>query len=106
MSNKTNFNAPDALEEKGVIGLASDLVDIKKEYEGVAKYLLGRVMVVDTVDNAISIERKYRYTVRIVTLEGEYLNVGGSISVAHLRITAIFWEDVERLMNLKSIFLN
>ena len=80
MSNKTNFNAPDALEEKGVIGLASDLVDIKKEYEGVAKYLLGRVMVVDTIDHAISIERKYRYTVRIVTLEGEYLNVGGSIS--------------------------
>ena len=80
MSNKTNFNAPDALEEKGVIGLASDLVDIKKEYEGVTKYLLGRVMVVDTIDNAIAIERKYRYTVRIVTLEGEYLNVGGSIS--------------------------
>lgn len=80
MSNKTNFNAPDALEEKGVIGLASDLVDIKKEYEGVAKYLLGRVMVVDTIDHAITIERKYRYTVRIVTLEGEYLNVGGSIS--------------------------
>lgn len=80
MSNKTNFNAPDALEEKGVIGLASDLVNIKKEYEGVTKYLLGRVMVVDTIDHAISIERKYRYTVRIVTLEGEYLNVGGSIS--------------------------
>ena len=37
-------------------------------------------MVVDTIDHAISIERKYRYTVRIVTLEGEYLNVGGSIS--------------------------
>ena len=80
MSNKTNFNAPDALEEKGVIGLASDLVNIKKEYEAVAKYLLGRVMVVDTIDNAIRIERKYRYTVRIVTIEGEYLNVGGSIS--------------------------
>ncbi len=80
MSNKTNFNAPDALEEKGVIGLASDLVNIKKEYEGVTKYLLGRVMVVDTIDNAIAIERKYKYTVRIVTLEGEYLNVGGSIS--------------------------
>ena len=80
MSNKTNFNAPDALEEKGVIGLASDLVKIKKEYEAAAKYLLGRVMVVDTIDNAIRIERKYRYTVRIVTIEGEYLNVGGSIS--------------------------
>ncbi len=80
MSNKTNFNAPDALNERGVIGLASDLVHIDKKYEGVAKYLLGRVMVVDTIDHAISIERKYRYTIRIVTLEGEYLNVGGSIS--------------------------
>ncbi len=80
MSNKTNFNAPDALSEKGAIGLACELVKIKKEYEGVAKYLLGRVLVVDTIDHAISIERKYKYTVRIVTLEGEYLNVGGSIS--------------------------
>ncbi|MFR4318380.1 MAG: hypothetical protein ACLT2Z_02295 [Eubacterium sp.] len=95
MSNKTNFNAPDALEEKGVIGLASDLVDIKKEYEGVTKYLLGRVMVVDTIDNAIAIERKYRYTVRIVTLEGEYLNVGGSISGGALETAVIFLvEDV------------
>ena len=34
MSNKTNFNAPDALEEKGVLGLASDLVDIKKNTKG------------------------------------------------------------------------
>ena len=33
MSNKTNFNAPDALEEHGVIGLASELVQIKKEYD-------------------------------------------------------------------------
>ncbi len=88
MSNKTNFNAPDALEERGVIGLASDLVHISKKYEGVAKYLLGRVMVVDTIDHAISIERKYRYTLRIVTLEGEYLNVGGSISGGAFRNTS------------------
>ena len=37
MSNKSNFNAPDALEEKGVLGLASDLVDIKKEYEEIGR---------------------------------------------------------------------
>mgnify|MGYP002237052794 FL=1 len=52
----------------------------KKEYEGVTKYLLGKVVVVDTIDNAIALERKYRYSLRIVTLEGEYLNIGGSIS--------------------------
>ncbi len=81
MSGKANFNAPDALEERGVIGLASDLVKIKSAYEGVSKYLLGRVMVVDTIDNAISIARKYRYTVRIVTLEGEYLKTKSKFSI-------------------------
>lgn len=42
--------------------------------------MLGKVVVVDTIDNAIALERKYRYSLRIVTLEGEYLNIGGSIS--------------------------
>lgn len=80
MSGKTNFNTPDALQETGVLGLASDLVNVDSKYDGVSKYLLGRVMVVDTVDHAISIARKYKYKVRMVTLEGEYLNVGGSIA--------------------------
>lgn len=104
MSNKTNFNAPDALDEKGVIGLASDLVEVKEEYSGITKYLLGRVMVVDTIDNAIRIERKYRYTVRIVTLEGEYLNVGGSISGGAFKNSSNLlgrrreMEDLEKLL--------
>lgn len=80
LSRKTGFNNEDVFSDKGVIGLACDLVDIKKEYEGVAKYLLGKIVVVDNIDNAIVLERKYRYSLRIVTLEGEYLNIGGSIS--------------------------
>lgn len=80
MTKKTGFNNEDVFSDKGVLGLACDLVEIKKEYEGVTKYLLGKVVVVDTIDNAITLERKYRYSLRIVTLEGEYLNIGGSIS--------------------------
>lgn len=80
MNNRTGFNNEQALSEKGVIGLACDLVKIQKEYLGIAKYLLGRVVVVDTIDNAITLSRKYRYTLRIVTLEGEQLNPGGSMS--------------------------
>ena len=80
MTKKTGFNNEDVFSDKGVLGLACDLVEIKKEYEGVTKYLLGKVVVVDTIDNAIALERKYRYSLRIVTLEGEYLNIGGSIS--------------------------
>lgn len=80
MSNKTGFNNQDALSDRGVIGLASDLVNIKPEYSGIAKFLLGRILVVDNIDNALFIARKYRYTLRIVTLEGENLSAGGAIS--------------------------
>lgn len=80
IANRTGFNNDRVLSEKGVLGLACDLVHIKKEYESVAKYLLGRIVVVNHIDNALIIARKYGYTLRIVTLEGELLNAGGSMS--------------------------
>ena len=80
IANKTGFSNERVLTEKGVIGLACDLVQIKKEWENIAKYLLGRIVVIDTIDNALLIARKYNYTLRIVTLEGELLNAGGSMS--------------------------
>ena len=80
IANKTGFTNDKVLSEKGVIGLACDLVQIKKEWENIAKYLLGRIVVADTIDNALLIARKYNYTLRIVTLEGELLNAGGSLS--------------------------
>lgn len=80
IANKTGFTNDRVLSEKGVIGLACDLVNIKKEYENIAKYLLGRVVVVDTIDNALILARKFNYTLRMVTLEGELLNPGGSMS--------------------------
>lgn len=80
IANRTGFKNETVFDEKGVLGLACDLVKINAEYEQVAKYLLGRIVVVDTIENALLIARKYRYTIRIVTLEGELLNVGGSLS--------------------------
>ena len=80
IANKTGFTNDKALSEPGVIGLASDLVKINKDYENIAKYLLGRVVVVDNIDNALKLARKFSYTLRIVTLEGELLNAGGSLS--------------------------
>ena len=80
IANKTGFTNDRVLSENGVLGLACDLVDIKKEYENIAKYLLGRVVVVDTIDNAMTLARKFSYTLRMVTLDGELLNPGGSMS--------------------------
>ena len=68
------------INEKGVIGVASNLVRVSFEYEGLAKYLLGRILVVDNIYNALLIAKKYKYTLRIVTLEGEQLNPGGSMT--------------------------
>ena len=62
------------------MGIASNLVKVSFEYEKLAKYLLGRILVVDTIDNALMIARKYKHSIRIVTLEGEQLNPGGSMT--------------------------
>ncbi len=72
--------AKKALSEPGVIGLADTLVETDAAYERIVAYLLGRVLVVDTVDHAVAIAKKYHYSLRIVTLEGESLMPGGSIS--------------------------
>lgn len=69
-----------ALGEKGVLGIASKLVKCDPKYDEVAAYLLGRVLVVDTIDNAIALAKKNHYSLHIVTLEGEYLAPGGSMT--------------------------
>ena len=69
-----------ALKEQGVIGIGSDLVQAESKYNGLKSHLLGRTYVVDTIDHAVALARKYQYTLRIVTLEGESLSPGGSMT--------------------------
>lgn len=66
--------------ENGFIGYASELVETESRYNDLAAYLLGKCAVVDTIDNALKIARKYHHSIKIVTLEGELLNPGGSMS--------------------------
>ncbi len=74
------FRETAALKEPGAIGLADSLVHVKGGNEALARYLLGRVLVVDHIDHALAIARKYRYSIRMVTLEGDLLNTGGSLT--------------------------
>ncbi|NLL75710.1 MAG: chromosome segregation protein SMC [Clostridiales bacterium] len=80
LNDPQEFKNPEALEEKGVIGMADELVQTDKKYKDVAKSLLGRIVVVDNVDNAVKIARKFNYGIRMVTIEGELLVPGGAIS--------------------------
>ncbi|MEE1085938.1 MAG: chromosome segregation protein SMC [Schaedlerella sp.] len=75
-----NFRKEAALSETGVIGPANTLVTVEKKYQKLADQLLGRTIVVDHIDHGIAIARKYRQTLRLVTLEGELLNPGGSMT--------------------------
>ena len=67
-------------KEPGVIGIAADLVTTEPQYEALVRGLLGRDLVVSDIDRAVFLERKYHYSLRIVTPDGELLNPGGSIS--------------------------
>ena len=80
ITNPQEFKNPESLQEKGAIGMADELVETEPEYGNVAKAMLGRILVVDNVDNAVKIARKYEYGIRMVTLEGELLVPGGAIS--------------------------
>lgn len=77
---KAANNAVNIMSEKGVIGMASNLVLAEEKYSELVNYLLGRFIVVDNIDNAIALAAKYHHTLRIVTTEGELLNPGGSMS--------------------------
>ncbi|MDE6517971.1 MAG: chromosome segregation protein SMC, partial [Acetatifactor sp.] len=80
ITHPQEFKTPEVLKEKGAIGMADELVTTDKKYRNVARTMLGRIVVVDNVDNAVKIARKYDYSIRMVTIEGELLVPGGAIS--------------------------
>lgn len=80
INNPQEFKTPEVLQEKGVIGMADSLVNIDGKFINVAKSMLGRIVVIDHIDNAVKIARKFDYGIRMVTLEGELLIPGGAIS--------------------------
>lgn len=80
VSGRGGFKDNNVLKEQGVIGLANSLVEHDKKYDGLVEYLLGRIVVVDTINNAIALAKRYNYSLRIVTVEGDLLSPGGSMS--------------------------
>lgn len=66
--------------EEGFLGLGSDVVACDASYAAIVSSLLGRIIVVDNMKNASQIAKKYGYKYKLVTLEGEVFNSGGSLS--------------------------
>lgn len=108
------FDNSDYEDEYGYVGIASDLVRTDSKFEEIIKYLLAGTIVVEDIDSAISISKKYKNKFKVVSLDGQVINVGGSITGGSLiknagllsRGTEInkLKEDVEKFKQKEAIF--
>lgn len=64
----------------GFVGIASDLVETDEKYREIIKYLLGGAIVAEDIDSAATIAKKFGYRIKIVTLDGQVINPGGSLT--------------------------
>ena len=77
---------PKTLQENGLegcagfVGIASDLITCDTKYRSVVENLLGRTVIVENIDNAISMAKRYGNRFKIVTLDGQVMNPGGSMT--------------------------
>lgn len=64
----------------GIVGVAADLVDCDKKFEGIILNLLGRTVIVEDIDSAVKLAKQNSYSFKIVTLKGDIINPSGAIS--------------------------
>ena len=82
-SVKPRFQTQDvtrALSERGALGVANELVSYDKQFENVISNLLGNTLIVDTLENATRIAAKYRFSFKMVTLEGDVFSTQGAMT--------------------------
>ncbi|MGN0603340.1 MAG: chromosome segregation protein SMC [Oscillospiraceae bacterium] len=101
--NRLNENGLDKCE--GFVALAVDLVGFEPKFEGVYNSLLGRIVIAEDIDLGTLIAKKYGYKFRIVTLDGQVINAGGSFtggSVSKSSGVLTRKNDIEKLTNEKN----
>ncbi|MEG1596575.1 MAG: chromosome segregation protein SMC [Lachnospiraceae bacterium] len=95
-----------AQKEPGVLGRGDQLVEKSQEFQGVISYLLGRVLVVDTIEHGLLLAKKYQYSLRIVTLYGEALNPGGSLTGGSFKNASSLLGRKREIQELEKNILN
>ena len=75
-----NDDLSKAVNEKGALGLATSVVKYDSYFDSVVRHLLGNTLICDTVENAVAIAKRYRFSFRIVTLDGDLMNTSGSMT--------------------------
>lgn len=77
--NSININIEDR-NKYNILGLGSELISFDDKYKDIMEYLLGRTIVVENLKDGIAVAKRFNYKFRITTLEGDIINVGGSMT--------------------------
>jgi len=77
--NVLNINI-EQLKKYGVLGLGHNVIQYKEEYNNIFKYLLGRIIIIDNLNNGLRLANRFGHRYKIVTLDGDLLNPGGSLT--------------------------
>jgi len=89
-------------QRAGYVGIAFDLVQFDPEFEMIYKNLLGRTVIVETLDQAVAISRAHRTNFRLVTLDGQVINAGGSMTGGSTAKTQGFLSRANEIKRLES----
>lgn len=99
--NKISTN--ELIGNLGIKGIACDLCECLDEYKGILNYLLGRIVIVDNLDNAVYISKKFSSRFKIVTMDGQVINSGGSLTGGSISGRTGFMSRVSEINELKDI---
>ncbi|MBP3362094.1 MAG: chromosome segregation protein SMC [Clostridia bacterium] len=102
VNGRTLDNIGEVSKAPGFIGIGCELIKYNPKYDGIMKQLLGRVVVVDNIDNGIALSRKFSYKFRVVTLEGDIMNAGGSMTGGSTGKTGGFLSRAAEIKTLRS----
>ncbi len=70
---------------QGFLGIANEVVEVPSQIQGIVDNLLGRIVVAERLEHAIAMAKRFRYAFRIVTIEGDVVNPGGSLTGGYQR---------------------
>lgn len=75
-------------DEYGYEGIASELIECDEKYKSIIRFVLGRCAIIEDIDTATVIAKKYGYKFKAVTLDGQVINAGGSFTGGSVRESA------------------
>ena len=89
------------IDTNDIIGIADNLVKYDSKYTNIIKNLLGNIIVVKNIDKANALSKKINFSNRIVTLDGDIINVGGSLTGGNIKIRNVILDKYELESKLK-----